>query len=156
VRGQAARGACPLSRKDALGILPVRHACYGSVLAQCWLSAGSVLGPQVLADGVGAVTGLFHGLLQLFLGHAQRLGPVLDFVLLVQVDTGAVLLASVLQIVGHDGLLYSCVPVQHATGRGRIPFAGSRKAFSFIRKKVPMRQQYSLSMISKPSNTPVE
>jgi hypothetical protein len=62
-----------------------------------------MLRAQVLAYGFGAVAGLFHGLFQLFPGNAQRLGPVLDLVLLVQVDAGAVLLAAVLQIVGHDG-----------------------------------------------------
>jgi hypothetical protein len=108
---------------------------------QCLLGACSVLGAQVLADGLGAVACLFHGLLQLFPGHAQRLGPVLDFVLLVQVDAGAVLLAAVLQIVGHGGLLFSRVRIQDATGHGRIPFAVSRKAISFIWQKVPMRQQ---------------
>src|SRR5438270_105006 len=71
--------------------------------AQCkQLSASSsVPGAQMLADRFGAVAGLLHGLLQFFLAHAERLGPVLDFMLFVQVDAGAVLLAAVLQVVGH-------------------------------------------------------
>jgi len=45
--------------------------------------------------------------------------------------------------------------MQDATGRSRIPFAASRKATDFLLKKVPMRQQYALSVIRKPSVTGV-
>src|SRR6185369_582957 len=103
---------------------------------------------EVLLDGLGAVADVTHSVLERFLGHAELLAPITQFVRLVNIDARAVLAATLLQVVRHGisggcrsqraashipnghsatglcppgGVKPECCPGQHGAPRGRAP-----------------------------------
>src|SRR5690606_37865564 len=104
----AAAGVVQLDHEDRS--LPARRRLAGLRLAGAVEAALALVvdqahagpsAPQVAAHHVGRGPDRGHGLAQLLLAHAERLGPVTDPVVLGEVDTVAVGRADLLPVVGH-------------------------------------------------------
>src|SRR5690606_32397841 len=152
----AAAGVVQLDHEDRP--LPARRRLAGLRLAGAVEAALALVvdqaharpsAPQMAAHRVGRGPDRGHGLAQLLLAHAERLGPVTDLVVLGEVDTVAVGRADLLGVVGHGGgfpgfgaptlRLLPSRPRESGARRPELVSVGPAPAFAAVATYAPAR-----------------